>query len=437
MGALEHTDIKLTLKPDPRAWSPAQDLRTTDLARASRQSIGLDPDRPVIASGHQPIIVHPGIVAKLIALDTCAKRHNAQTLWIVPDQDIADPAQLRIPIRTDDDLSETTISLERNPGSTPTNAPSMSLPPIEPFTALDALQRLASQLDAHQHEPTRAKQFASAVIHDLCDLLDLSIPTLVFASDLLETPVGQAALSELTHDPRNAIEHYNRAIDTAPNAGVRPLNITDDSIEFPLWRITDTSREIVTLNPSQTLDPTNLAPRGLLMTAIARRALCDLFIHGTGGLKYDTITTQWIHTWLNQPLAPITGASATLTLDLKLPDSYIDPDTATWEAHHARHDPDMLDEHTAAQRKSELVSAIESTKSKGNDPAPLFSELQSLLTHTRDKHEDDLEALQARAQQAQRFRTMHRIATDRTFAYPLHNPQRLRDLKRAIESRFA
>lgn len=435
MGDPEHPPIKPTLTPDPHAWSPAPALRNTDLAQASRTAIDLDPSRPVIASGHQPIVFHPGIVAKLIALDACANVHNAQTLWIVPDQDAVDPASIRIPVRTDDDLTESTIHLANEPPRV-SAPPSATLPPIHPTNIPRAFERLASRLDAFAHEPTRAKQFARAVLHDLCDLLDLTVPTLLFASDLLETPIGKSTLSELAEDPRSAIEHYNRAIDTAPNAGVRPLALSETTIELPLWRFTETSREIVTIKPSETLDPTNLAPRGLLMTAIVRRALCDLFIHGTGGLKYDTITTQWIKTWRNQPLAPIAAATATLTLDLPLPDAYIDPDTAAWEAHHAKHDPDMLDEHDAAARKSRLVDAIESRKSQGDDPAPLFDELQSLLASTRDKHEDDLADFQQRADRAQQYRAMHAIATDRTFAYPLHDPQRLRELKHAIAARF-
>jgi hypothetical protein len=434
MGAPDHPDISTTLIPDPAQWSPAPDLRSNDLARASRAAIGLDPDRPVIASGHQPTVFHPGIVAKLIALDTFAKRHDAQTVWIVPDQDIADPASIRVPVQSDDDLTDTTVHLAGSPA--PDRA-SATLPPIDTADTPRAFARLAEYLGAFAHEPTRAKQFASAVVHDLCDLLDLSIPTLLFASDLLSVPAARSTLTQLTDDPRTAIEHYNRAIESSPSAGVRPLALSKTAIELPLWRLTDSARTIVTFNPAEPLDPTNLVPRGILMTAIVRRALCDLFIHGTAGYKYDTITTRWINTWLNEPIAPITAASATLTLDLKLPDSYIDPDTAAWEAHHAKHDPDMLDEHAAAQRKSQLVSAIESRKSRGDDPSPLFTELQSLLTDTREKHEDDLADLQARAKEAQRFRAMHRIATDRTFAYPLHDPQRLRDLKHAIESRFA
>ena len=434
MGAPDHTDINTTLIPDPTDWSPAPDLRSSDLARASRAAIGLDPSRPVIASGHQPTVFHPGIVAKLIALDTVAKRRDAQTLWIVPDQDIADPASIRVPVQTDDNLTDTTLHLAGSPA--PDRA-SATLPPIDPAHAPHAFARLADYLRAFAHEPTRAKQFASAVVHDLCDLLDLAIPTLLFASDLLAVPVARTTLDQLTADPRTAIEHYNRAIESSPSAGVRPLALSDTAIELPLWRLTDTARDIVTITPAHPLDPAHLVPRGILMTAIVRRALCDLFIHGTAGFKYDAITTRWIHTWLDHPIAPIAAASATLTLDLKLPDAYIDPDTAAWEAHHARHAPGMLDEHAAARRKSELVHAIESRKSRGDDPAPLFSELQSLLTDTRDKHESDLADLRARAKDAQRFRAMHAIATDRTFAYPLHDPQRLRDLKRAIESRFA
>ena len=130
------------------------------------------------------------------------------------------------------------------------------------------------------------------------------------------------------------------------------------------------------------------------------------------------------------------GASATMRLGLALPDSYVDPDRAAWEAHHARHDPEMLDEDDAARRKSELVEAIETKKSRGEDASEPFGELQGLLQETRAEHESDLESLRARADRAKRFRAMHEVATDRTWAYPLFPTDRLIALRDGIRAQF-
>ena len=40
------------------------------------------------------------------------------------------------------------------------------------------------------------------------------------------------------------------------------------------------------------------------MTGMARLAACDLFVHGTGGGIYDTITEAWFREWLGVELAP-------------------------------------------------------------------------------------------------------------------------------------
>ena len=56
-----------------------------------------------------------------------------------------------------------------------------------------------------------------------------------------------------------------------------------------------------------------LMPRALLLTALVRLGMCDLFIHGTGGLIYDRVTEQWFADWLGQAegsIAPMIGVTA-------------------------------------------------------------------------------------------------------------------------------
>ena len=311
------------------------------------------------------------------------------------------------------------------------------MPPIEPRAdAPEAFRPLIDRLRAHAGEPSRARQMTHAVLDDLCDRLGLTRPAVVFASDLIGSPAGASLVGALRDDLDAAVRAYNGAIERLPNTGVRPMSIGPDRVELPLWTIAPGRRAPVTVRRDAPLDDDHLAPRGLLMTAIVRLTLCDAFIHGTGGLKYDRVTEAWIGDWLGSELAPMVGASATLRLDLPLPESFTDPDRASWEAHHARHDPDMLDEHARARRKDELVRTIDAMKARGDDPSGPFDELQSLLDRTRRDHGPELEDLRERAAWAQRFRAMRDIAADRTWAYPLHDHGALIALRDAVRERM-
>ena len=59
--------------------------------------------------------------------------------------------------------------------------------------------------------------------------------------------------------------------------------------EKPFWKL---DRASMSRSPLLEGDAAELvAPRALTLTAIARLALCDVFIHGTGGGRYDRLVS--------------------------------------------------------------------------------------------------------------------------------------------------
>ena len=54
----------------------------------------------------------------------------------------------------------------------------------------------------------------------------------------------------------------------------------------------------------------HLIPRGGLITATLRILFSDLFVHGTGGGRYDVFTSQFIRVWWNVEPTPFAVASA-------------------------------------------------------------------------------------------------------------------------------
>tara|TARA_R110000737_G_scaffold2923_18_gene10138 strand:- start:283526 stop:284854 length:1329 start_codon:yes stop_codon:yes gene_type:complete len=424
---------EITLLPSPDAWVSDLSPSTSKDSIHARSQLGLPTDQPIIASGHQPILFHPGIVAKLIAMDAWSKRTGAATVWVVPDQDVVDPALVRLPKSNDGSL---TVEEFRIGGESSTITPASLLPTIEMGSDLPSeLEEIGSWLMGFEHEPSLAKQFASASIGLLCEKLGIDEPTMVYASDLLAMDASQSLLDSMINDPKRAAELYNASVAMFPDAGVRALKIERDSVELPLWRLDGSKRVPVSIQiGQQDFDRSNLAPRGLMMTAIMRAFVCDLFIHGTGGYSYDRITEHWLTEWQGLTLSPITGVSATMTLDLDAGKS-VDPDHAAWVAHHAKHTPAMLGDQQASARKAELVAAIAQSKTAGDHArtATLFHAMHQLLDETRTKHAQQLRELEAASTNAQQSRNEFQIANDRTWAFPLFTDSQLGSLKADIE----
>ncbi len=423
---------QLRFLPDADQWPRAFHAPTSEAQIQARAQLGLPTDVPIIASGHQPIVFHPGIVSKLIALDHLAQESGAHAVWIVPDQDIVDPALIRLPIGSGKDLAVREVRLG---GSEIGQTPSALCEPIQIDPDLPTeLESLANWISGYEHEDTLARQFGSAIIGMLCEQLGINEPTIIYASDLMSS-VGESLLDSILADPKTAIQAYNTAAARFPNAGVRPLRIDDNRIELPFWRLNTDSRSGVYLVPANTasFDRSKLAPRGLAMTAIMRSLLSDLFIHGTGGYDYDQITTQWFNDWLNQSLAPIVGITADVYLDLNLSELPSTED-AIWTAHHAKHDPSLLGDESASQSKAQLVQAIQDSKARSDraESAKLFAQLQKLLEQTRREHVEELARFQQAAVDARSFEQIREIAGDRSWAFPLYCDQQLESLKASI-----
>ena len=424
---------EITLLPRRNAWPADLNAPSSRQAIHAREQLGLPIDRPIIASGHQPILFHPGIVAKLIALDHWSKKTGAAAVWVVPDQDLVDPSLIRMPRQEGDSWSVQEFRIGGDPNKS-APAASQRATAIKPDLPTQ-LEPIGSWLMGYEYESSIARQFACATVGMLCEQLDIEVPTLIFASELLALEASSGLLDAMLADPKGAIESYNAGVDRFPDAGVRPLSITESRIELPFWRLDGDARSpvFVELHSEARFDRSNLIPRGLMMTAIMRAFACDLFIHGTGGYEYDQITEAWFDDWQDQTLAPIAAASATMMLDLDIPAAQ-DPDRAVWAVHHARHNPAMLGDEPAAKHKSELVAAITDSKASGPraQTAKLFAQLQAVLDESRTTHADKIRLLEQTAQDAQESSKAREITHDRTWAFPLYTDQQLQSLKDGV-----
>lgn len=436
------------LEPEPAQWSGLIRLREVPSAAAKqfRTQFGLLSHAPLIMTGHQATLWHPGILAKYFAAEGAAGAIGAEVAWVVADQDERDFGALDVPTRdASGALHRLTLRLAPSP---PANAAAASCPafnPIHPALPRSGtspasvqlgLASIVEHLNRHRGEASAGRQVAGAV----ADLVAELIPrrTHVFATDLSKTHLMRDLVEQMRREPLAMAAAYNEAVAAYTEARVAPLQVDDNRVELPLWRLrSGSARSRIWSDDGGLSDLSDLAPRALLMTAILRLAGCELFIHGRGGGAYDLITDRWIGAWLGASLAPTVIVSADLTLPLDdLGASAKQVAAAKWRVHRAAHDPAIVNDTVAAAEKQELVVQIADARRSGNDPRHLYVEMHRRLDRYRAQHAASLSALSDAADAMQSSLANAAIATDRTWAFPLHERSSLLQLRDRILSAF-
>lgn len=422
---------EVTVEPSWDQWASALSSHTPNPAR---RQLGLPNERPIVFSGHQPVVYHNGILAKLIAQHEAAKRTGAARVWIVADQDPLELESLRVPVGQGKSLRHDLIQL-LTPGATPPGVPSAALPAMDPLEIEDErLHELVSYLQGYTHEASLGRQFASATIQLACDHLAIEAPQLIYASELCASDTLWAIIERILEDPHACVRAYNSAAERYPDARVRLLRIDEDRVELPLWGLREGfSRVAIDTKNVVDFERTHIAPRGLLMSLLVRAHLGELFIHGTGGWSYDRITQDWARDWLGLELAPMALATATQRLELGFAENeVIDLDQASWTHHHARHTPGLLGDEQAQARKDELVASIESQKQRGHDPEADYQRMVALLEDYRQRHRGELDAMHQRIAHAKANQKQIELANERTWPFVLFDDPQLGTLRDAV-----
>jgi len=410
-------------------------------------------DGPLVLSGHQAELWHGGILAKHFASLAYASRVGAQAAWIVVDQDEADALGMRIPVRDSTGrLRDMRWHWGHGAGRiadaiAPLTVPEPTLKPGESFalsSVADGVRSVAVSLAKHAEEPSWAKQVSAAA----ADLIARSAPTprFVFESRMPATELFQQILDALIRGGPDAVRGYNRAISVAPESGMRPLDETRH--ELPVWDVRGGRRKRVYLADVGTLDRTQVAPRGMLMTAVLRLAGCDLFVHGMGGGVYDRATEAWVANWrgdlatLAKELGGVLAPMAIATADLRLPiakpglPTGLEIRRGVWMAHHASHDPRLLGDERGAMEKDRLVAEIREKKAKHENPAPVFAELHALLAQSRRAGAARLAQFQEAAKRLTELQSEAALAFDRTWSFALQSPTAIETLYKQALGRF-
>jgi len=412
----------------------------------TRSELGLPVDLPLIATGHQALWWHPGILAKYIAVDHVAKRLGWATANLIVDQHDAEFGKFEVAVRHADGLL--TVRELRLPASASGRVMGRqpAIVKVEEIRLADddhatVLRTMRKAMLAHTDAPNVALQMARAMTDVMRDHAGVAPMPVLTATDLMSTGFVKELVLAMTADPTRCAVAYNAAVKAVPEARLEPLLVRDDYIEVPLWRIDGEGRRKraydsdaeAWLAVDAAVRP-DLMPRALLMTAIMRLAVCDLFVHGVGGGVYDHAMEHWLRDWLGVVVSPM--ATVTATVRQPFSESNDDPGELVKAMSAARrlwHDPDSIGNgESPSEFKKSLVIAINAQDRNSASRRQAFMAMHHALQVSRTARANDISKSQRRADQARINAANRKITQRRDWAWPLYPRASIEALQQVI-----
>ena len=444
-----------TLEPTCQDWDgliralPQGSIGDRDLAawrQLTREELGLDTQRPIIATGHQTLLWHPGILAKYLAVDRFATPRGYATANLIVDQHVGAFGDIELPVRdAAGRLRSRAIRLTDHREQVPMarhdafDASDARVPEDGALPSVNTgMQRIVTAINAHQDADNAALQMGEA----LGDLMRPWIErmTNVTTTQLAATTLSRVLLEQMADDPWQMAATYNAAVRAVPEGGVAPLLVRDDYVELPLWRIDADGRRKKAFDADvqrwldESVDYT-LLPRALYMTALMRLAMCDLFVHGTGGARYDRAMEHWIRAWQGVEVCPIAVVTATLRLPLgeAMPDSSLDDARRSYRR--ILHDPDRVEGAVSMSAgKAHWLEQINALDRRSPARREAFRNMHAWLHQQRTAHEGRVEHAMEALEQAEHGANERPVIERRTWAFPLYPDAMINSLAIAIEA---
>jgi len=306
------------------------------------------PSDLLLCTGHQPVLVHPGIWIKYLAMARLVPAGGVG-LNLIVDSDALDEVAAEVP-RSNGRLARARVPM----ASAGPDVPAESLAAPDP----DRWRAFVAAVDGHMatlHEPAladawgRARLLPAPPAHlGLPGALSAFRRALEGPRPYLDLPVSHLSRSEafrrfalaIFTDARRFAEVHNACLASyrehyGIRTGAQPfpdLTIDGARVETPFWYVADGRRMPLSVDVRAGRLLTNgdavaplpvgpedagfaaIRPRALTLTAFARLALADLFIHGIGGGRYDRATDAIVRAFFG--LTPPVYATVTATLFL-------------------------------------------------------------------------------------------------------------------------
>lgn len=401
-----------------------QGLPLCDLRRRTRQWIGHDPDQPLIATGHQTELYHPGVWAKNALIHAAAEKLCGQAYHLAVDTDEPKHIHLRWPGAVEPITDDPHLATARW---------ATLLAPPTPAHLNGLMDKLAKDAAGWPFTPMLPRMLESmrSLLLESPDLPNLIVNAthkldwelglryhamiasplwtsetfLIYAHHLLSRADALAA------DYNAALDEYRLTHDIrSPGRPMPDLAMSDGDIECPFWlddldagtrqrlhvrRDGDQWRLDLPGGDAFVFDPSadaataadallqclrrsrhRIAPRALTLTLFIRLFIADNFVHGIGGGRYDQVLDRIIqrHFGIQPPHFAVT--TATLHFPTAANRQRACLPCLRQQGHRLRHNilPD----------KRQLVAAIEQAPRRSRQRSLLFQELHRRLADAQD-----------------------------------------------------
>jgi hypothetical protein len=380
-------------------------------------------DGPLIGTGHQPFLFHPGIWTKQLLVARFAGQ--ASVLNMPVDCDAAEDVGVDVPVLGDGLRVVREPLLRAEPDAPYEAAPAPSADVWQAFLRrVDAGLRTLPHHTVHEIFSAFSERTARLRAPDLGGFFTMArrlhegprpyadIPV----SHLTRTPEFRLFVAHILRDAARFASSYNRHLDAYRDrhnvrSAAQPFpNLTQDGsrTELPFWIIRGGRRRPVFVERAgdrvgvwagaeevaqvplrgdpMELDGVEIRPKALALTAFKRLCVVDLFIHGVGGARYDRVTDAVLQDFFN--IAPPTYAVVTSTLHLPL--SEFDPreerDALGRRLLDLRHNPERLLDAPGAEQRA-WIEEKWSLIRRLDDPALPRRERREATHRIRDLNE--------------------------------------------------
>ena len=337
------------------------------LAHGYTALLGAKPGDPhsglIIATGHQPVLPHPGIWLKNHLAWRLAQATGASSVNFIVDNDTVDLGTIKVPAGQDGGVTVVAVPFIDCPRGVAAE---------EVMARGDAAAALAetARLAATALGDTLADTFAATAepsaslvefvsrprrrIEESFGLHNLELPVsrlcrtnafLTFAAHIIAHADRFAAVYNDALDRHRAKHGITNPVEPTPN-----LHRAAGEVELPFWvwrrgerrrpmrvspagqgwALRDGNAEYAELSPdsaparaAERLSEKNsrlkVRPRALAMTMFFRLFCCDMFIHGMGGARYERVNDAIIREFFGVEPPDYAAASATLLVKPKTP----------------------------------------------------------------------------------------------------------------------
>ena len=443
----------------------------------------IDVDSPLVMTGHQPEICHPGVWIKNFVTDRLAHAMGGSGLALVLDSDLPHSLGLTVPRRARDGAAiEAFVYAAAQPGKTYeqhrpddswdvegfVRAVGSSMPLANDETLFgsfsEAMKRARSQATTAADLVTRAR---FRVERD-AGLANREVP----ASRVCSTPEFFLFLLDIIVDLAGFARVYNKALAfyrKVHHVRGRANPLPDlEPDEAPFWAYgTDEPRQPLRVRPergglrllagrseffdidqgelaglragraevfdalaerlSREADLVRIRTRALTTTILLRLFVADVFIHGIGGAKYDTVTDEIVRQYYGVEPPDFITVSATLRLPLEpFPGSEEEERQLTHLIRDLRYNPDRhLPEREAEapavrvlmRRKGDLIGRKGRTARERRE---IFEAIRAVNDELARGVAEQLRAAHGKLDEVRRYVGFNRLLQRRDYAFVLY-----------------